>query len=221
MRLIATATRVFACCAVLFTAGCGEDDVPPPAYIIHIWPQPGSTIPTGTEVTLVFNRDPGPVLATGVQVVRASASGTTRVFDALGPPMQFTWGDGESLDVEYTVLNGHSEPVILDSVSTGMDHSAPLEERRSNGIVMVFSEAVFAPDGHWTSAFEITGADGRSWRPHITVDASQVTLRETDADKWADGHTYTITGTVAGRRGDETDIAFFVTVGEGGAEQDE
>jgi len=221
VRLIATAPRVFACCAALFTAGCSEDDAPPqPAYIIHIWPQPGSTIPTWTEVTLVFNRDPGPVQTTGVQVLRASPSGTTRVFEALGPPMQFTWGDGESLAVEYTVLYGHAPSVTLDSVSTGVDHSAPLEELRSNGIVMVFSEAVYAPDGHWASAFEITDADGGSWRPHITVVGSSVTLRETDTDKWADGHTYTITGTVASRRGDETDIAFFVTVGEGGAEQD-
>lgn len=217
MRLTGPWTRLLTCAALVVALGCADsadDAAPEPAYVLYVQPPTGQAIPDTTEVTVVFDRDPGTVRVTGAKPVPDSPSGSTRVFLPLGGPIQFTWGDGESLTVEYFLMGGETAPATIVSVSPGVDVSAPLDALRADGIVIEFNVPVYAPQGSWELAFEITDADGESWRPSTTVDGNRVTLREPAVGGFVDGHAYTVTGEVIDGQRNATLIRFDVVVGD-------
>jgi len=214
--------RLIACLVVACAVGCGEgpgeEQASPeePAYIIRVKPGPGGILCEGGDVTLVFNRDPGVVRSSTASIAPYSPTGTTRIFwAAAGRRQEFAWGDGESLSVDYNMVPCEPEPATLDSVSPAYDGPASLPVLRADGIVLTFSEDVYAPDGDWDLAFKIVPAEGEGWRPSASVDGAEVTLRESAADRFVAGQTSSVQGTVTDRGGNETDVRFFIVVVDG------
>ncbi len=187
-----------------------EDDGP--AYVVSVHPAPGSGICEGWGITLKFNRDPGLVESPHCVPDPTRQTGATRVFWAGGPPVEFTWGEGASLTVDYYFMSCHTPPAVLEEAFPKPGATVAADVLVAAGIVLAFNgEVVGDEEGH-EPQFVVEGPDGWEWTPSVRVVGPVVMLGPPEPGLFEPGVTYTVRGEVTDRGGNATMIDFDFTI---------
>ena len=202
--------------------GCGADGVTPdvdgdpgplpPATVISVTPRRAVTGPLdwGTEVHVVFSRDPGLVKLDhgyGPIVPVWVGSGTLRAFIAQTEPTSLTWGEGESYDLGEVTGSDVQGPtldnVVPDLYAITM---ASAEDLNAAGITLTFSHSMSPPGDDpnrliqlWEVAFlEVEDIDaGVTWEPSYSVMGVDLAIAGGQDSPFAPGTTYALIGLIA------------------------
>lgn len=190
-----------------------EDEPPEPievgfdAVYIRATPSPGDALAENGIITLTFDNNPGVVTAS---IGEVSGSGELRFIEGDFPlgeiaiTIEWTAGGG-SITLPYIVIAiDETSPFVISSRpedgSEGIDPGALFDE----GIIVTFNEPIF---GH---LMLLDGGDEIFWES--ITDGNTITLFGLAGGELANETEYQITGTVADRASNETEVNItFVT----------
>jgi len=183
-----------------------------PAYVLSVHPAPGSPICEGWGITLAFNRDPGLVESPHCAPDPAQQTGAKRVFRAGGPPVEFTWGAGDSLTVDYEFMSCHSPPAVLQEAFPDPWETADLDALVADGIILTFDKELAGEGEERQPDFVVSGPDGWEWEPPVKVAGAVIALGPPPPGLFEHGATYRVLGEVTDAQGNSTMVDFDFTV---------
>ena len=177
------------------------------AFFISATPASGSELAANDIITITFDNNPGIVTASIGEVSGSGRSRKIRGDFPLGDltiTIAWTAGDG-SITLSYTVIpSDNTPPSVISSRpedgSEDIDPGALFDE----GIIVTFNEPIFG------DLMLLDGGDEIFWES--ITDGNTITLFGLAGGELANETEYQITGTVADRAGNETEVSItFVT----------
>jgi len=204
--------------SALLAGGCDEElpnEGRPPAYIVGANPPLGSEVPCGSPINLVYNRDPGLVRSLQADLDPASQTGTRRRFRIGGDhyTVEFLWGDSETV----TAYHVSCEAVPVTLVGTTPDTFEPSASVLNEvGLVLHFDRPLRSVDSGWPETFSVEDSAGNVWRPTVSADGADVTVRPAVGRALVAGERNHLTGRVQDKGGNvtEVDLEFPVVKGD-------
>ncbi len=188
------------------SAACGaSDDVTAPtgplARVLHVTHLDTGkpAFRYGTEVRVVFDRDPGEVTldyAGDPPLYELAARGATRAFILERSPTILTWGVGGVLELEYDPIKPIEEdrprhtPVLVWS-GNGVARPGVIEGGIQIYVGGPVGDALLIPVIDVTRA-RITGSDGSSWDPATRSEDPMLILEPEPAHPFISGVTYDV-----------------------------
>jgi hypothetical protein len=193
--VVAVSTWLAAC-------GGGGEETAAAAKLTAANPADGSEIPTGSIVTLTFDKDPGNVQATGGTV---EGAGTTRKLKVTAAKVTLTWDNGGSATLNYKLLPEDKEAPKLAS-STPKDGAKDVDpaDVNTNGIVLEFNENI----GKASLKVSEGGTD-LGWV--ASTKEKTVTLKPPKGKELVNEKTYEVSGDVEDAAGNKTSVKISFT----------
>ena len=182
--------------------GNGDGDVT--AVLNSATPADGATIPADSNITLVFDVDPGDLTSSAGTLGGAGANRTLKIPGADGDVVtaNLSWDNGGSATLTYTLTAPDvTAPTLSSSTPDDGDAGVDPEAINADGIVLEFDEDIVK------TALEVQSGGAKVGNWTATKDGSTITMEPSAGAELVNETEYEVVGTVEDAAGNETDVS--------------